>query len=337
MLENIENLLVFLNNLDYLDIFIYLFIIYLIYFGWKRGSVLIIYYLVTFLISIYLSFTYSFTIGEYISSWLNSNQLTSQIFAGVTIFISVLTLSSLFQTFIYRQDSKKDIGNKLLGSIGSVVLSNLVLTFFFTIISLLSLPIYLEQNIKESNIVSFYLNSDGVPQQSLEVITGTDILKITSNIKELTGRTSISLNESGCLEIPSFSEAKLMSKQKETTELFELVNIERINVNSDPLEFSQTLSNIANDYAKKMYLEGFWCHKDPSNGNLVTERLLQVGYPPPRFIGENLAMASTIYSGHESLMGSESHRDTILDSEFKRIGIGIISGPNGLIIVQIFT
>ena len=67
MLENIENLLVFLNNLDYLDIFIYLFIIYLIYFGWKRGSVLIIYYLVTFLISIYLSFTYSFAIGEYIS------------------------------------------------------------------------------------------------------------------------------------------------------------------------------------------------------------------------------------------------------------------------------
>ena len=128
MLENIENLLVFLNNLDYLDIFIYLFIIYLIYFGWKRGSVLIIYYLVTFLISIYLSFTYSFTIGEYISSWLNSNQLTSQIFAGVTIFISVLTLSSLFQAIIYRQDSKKDIGNKLLGSIGSVVLSNIVLT-----------------------------------------------------------------------------------------------------------------------------------------------------------------------------------------------------------------
>ena len=114
------------------------------------------------------------------------------------------------------------------------------------------------------------------------------------------------------------------------------MNIERINVNSDPLEFSQTLSNIAKDYAKKMYLEGFWCHKDPSNGNLVTERLLQVGYPPPQFIGENLAMASTIYSGHESLMSSESHRDTILDTEFKRIGIGIISGPNGLIIVQIF-
>ena len=46
MVENLENLLTFLNNLDYLDIFIYIFIVYLIYFGWKKGSVLIIYYLI---------------------------------------------------------------------------------------------------------------------------------------------------------------------------------------------------------------------------------------------------------------------------------------------------
>jgi len=36
-------------------------------------------------------------------------------------------------------------------------------------------------------------------------------------------------------------------------------------------------------------------------------------------------------------MNSESHRKTILDSEFNRVGIGIISGPTGLIIVQIFS
>ena len=336
MVENIENLLTFLNSLDYLDIFIYIFIVYLVYFGWKRGAVLIIYYLIAFLISIYLSFSYSLSIGEYISGWLNSSQQTSQIFAGVGIFISILTVSSIFQNLIYRENSKKDIGNKLLGSISSVVLSNLVLAFLFTILSLLSLPKYIEENIKKSNIVSFYLNSEGVPQQTIEVITGTDLLKVTSRIKELTGSTSISLDESGCLEIPSFTNSNLSTKPSHINELFEMVNIERINVNVDPLEFSQTLSNIATDYARKMYIEGFWCHKDPNNGYLVTERLLDVGYPPPQFIGENLAMASTIYSGHQSLMNSESHKQTIIDSEFKRVGIGIISGPNGLIIVQIF-
>jgi len=336
MVDNIENLLTFLNSLDYLDIFIYIFIVYLIYFGWKRGAVFIIYYLIAFLISIYLSFSYSFSIGEYVSGWLNSSQQTSQIFAGIAIFITTLTVSSIFQNLIYKENSKKDLGNKLLGSISSVVFSNLILAFLFTVLSLLSLPKYVEENIQKSNMISFYLNSEGVPQQTLEVITGTDLLKVTSRIKELTGSTSISLDESGCLEIPSFKNSKLVTKTIEINELFEMVNLERINVNVDPLEFSQTLSNIATDYARKMYTEGFWCHKDPNNGFLVTERLLDVGYPPPQFIGENLAMASTIYSGHQSLMNSESHKQTIIDSEFKRVGIGIISGPNGLIIVQIF-
>ena len=183
MVENIENTLIFLNNLDYLDIFIYIFIIYLLYFGWKKGGVLLIYYLIIFLISIYLSFSYSFEIGIYISSWLNSNQQTSQIFAGVIIFISILTVGSFFQTLIFRENTKKDFGSKLLGSLTSIILSNIVLAFFFTLLSLISLPKYLSENINESNLVSFYLDADGVPQQTLEVITGTDLLKITSRIK----------------------------------------------------------------------------------------------------------------------------------------------------------
>jgi uncharacterized protein YkwD len=36
-------------------------------------------------------------------------------------------------------------------------------------------------------------------------------------------------------------------------------------------------------------------------------------------------------------MNSESHRNTILDNEFKRMGLGVVSGPLGLIIVQIFS
>jgi uncharacterized protein YkwD len=36
-------------------------------------------------------------------------------------------------------------------------------------------------------------------------------------------------------------------------------------------------------------------------------------------------------------MESESHRNTILDNEFRRVGIGVISGPLGLIIVQVFS
>ena len=337
MVENIENLLLFLNNLDYIDAFIYIFIFYFTYIGWNRGALVMIYYIFIIVLSINLSFRYSFDVGVYIGSWLNSDPQTSQLFAGISILIATLTLGSFFQTLIYKENEERDFGSKVLGSISSIFLSNLILGFVFTVLSLITLPRFLDEGVEKSNIISFYLNSEGVSQQLLEVITGSDILKITSRIKELTGSTSISLDENDCLEIPGFTKSKLMSKQNYALELFNLVNIERINQNSDPLEFSQTLSNVATSYAQKMYSQGFWCHKDPYNGFLVYDRLIEAGYPPPRTIGENLAMSSTIYSGHESLMDSESHKDTILDSNFKRIGIGVVSGPNGLIIVQIFS
>ena len=55
------------------------------------------------------------------------------------------------------------------------------------------------------------------------------------------------------------------------------------------------------------------------------------------FLVEALAIASTVRSGHQSLMQSDSHRNTILDNEFRRVGIGVVSGPIGLIIVQVFS
>ena len=105
MIERLQNMLIFLNNQDYLDIFIYIFIIYMLIIGWKRGSLLIAFYIFSFLVAVFLSFKYSFSIGIYISSWLSSNRQISQIFAGVIIFIAVLTGSSLINSFISSKQS----------------------------------------------------------------------------------------------------------------------------------------------------------------------------------------------------------------------------------------
>ena len=96
------------------------------------------------------------------------------------------------------------------------------------------------------------------------------------------------------------------------------------------------MPNVAQAYAYEMYVGGFWCHQNPNNGESVNERLSKVGFPFTT-VGENLAIASTVRSGHQSLMQSDSHRNTILDNEFRRVGIGVVSGPIGLIIVQVFS
>ena len=332
----IETLLLSLRNIEYIELFVYIFIVFFVINGWKKGFLLQFFYLMVLLISIALSFRYSDQVGSYISSWFNSNIQLSEIFGGVLIFITVLTVSSFFQNFLANNQKQRDVGNKLLGGFVSLLVSNLILTLVFTITSIISVPQFFEDTLENSNLVSFYTDTSGTPQQALELITGTDLIKVVSRIKDLTGKSSVVVGEQGCIEIPKYSLSNLSNNNEQKDELYELLLTERSNQNLVPLELSEKLSNIALNYAYVMYQDGFWCHKNPKNGELVGDRLSKQGFPYID-IGENLALSSSVRSGHISLMNSESHKNTILDNEFKRVGIGIVSGPLGLIIVQIFS
>ena len=332
----IETLLLSLRNIEYIELFVYIFIVFFVINGWKKGFLLQFFYLMVLLISIALSFRYSDQVGSYISSWFNSNIQLSEIFGGVLIFITVLTVSSFFQNFLANNQKQKDVGNKLLGGFVSLLVSNLILTLIFTITSIISVPQFFEDTIENSNLVSFYTDTSGTPQQALELITGTDLIKVVSRIKDLTGKSSVVVGEQGCIEIPKYSLSNLSNNNEQKDELYALLLTERSNQNLAPLELSEKLSDIALNYAYTMYQDGFWCHKNPKNGELVGDRLSKQGFPYID-IGENLALSSSVRSGHISLMNSESHKNTILDNEFKRVGIGIVSGPLGLIIVQIFS
>ena len=332
----IETLLLSLRNIQYIELFIYVFIIFFIIYGWRKGFLLQFFYLMTLLISISLSFRYSYQVGSYINSWFNSNIQNSQIFGGLFIFVTVLTISSFIPNIIINNEKQKDAGNKLLGASFSLLVSNLVLTLIFTITSIFYVPNFVEKTIENSNLISFYTDTNGTPQQALELITGTDLIKVVSRIKDLTGKTSVVVSEQGCIEIPKYSLSNLSNNVQQENELYELLIIERSEENLIPLELSKNLSEVALNYAYEMYQEGFWCHKNPINGELVGERLSKVGLPYLQ-IGENLALSSSVRAGHSSLMNSEAHKNTILDNNFKRVGIGIVSGPLGLIIVQIFS
>ena len=332
----IETLLLSLRNIEYIELFVYIFIVFFVINGWKKGFLLQFFYLMVLLISISLSFRYSDQVGSYISSWFNSNIQLSEIFGGVLIFITVLTVSSFFQNFLANNKKQRDVGNKILGGFVSLLVSNLILTLIFTITSIISVPQFFEDTIENSNLVSFYTDTSGTPQQALELITGTDLIKVVSRIKDLTGKSSVVVGEQGCIEIPKYSLSNLLNNNEQKDELYALLLTERSKQNLAPLELSEKLSDIALNYAYTMYQDGFWCHKNPKNGELVGDRLSKQGFPYID-IGENLALSSSVRSGHISLMNSESHKNTILDNEFKRVGIGIVSGPLGLIIVQIFS
>ena len=260
----------------------------------------------------------------------------SEVFGGIIIFVAIITLASFLHNLLNNLIRTSDLGSKALGAAISLLVSNLILTLIFTGLNILNLPALFENSVKDSNLVNFYVSPDGSPQQTLEVIIGTDLLKVVNRINYLTGKSSVVIDDDGCLEIPRYNESNLQSRQDFSIEIYNLLSLERQNENVDGLELNQILSNVAQAYAYEMYLGGFWCHQNPNNGESVNERLSKAGFPFTN-VGENLAIASTIRSGHQSFMQSDSHRNTILDNEFRRVGIGVVSGPIGLIIVQVFS
>ncbi len=145
-----------------------------------------------------------------------------------------MTISSFIPNIIINNQKQKDVGNKLLGASVSLLVSNLLLTLIFTITSIFYVPNFVEKTIEKSNLISFYTDTNGTPQQALELITDTDLIKVVSRIKDLTGKTSVVVSEQGCLEIPKYSLSNLSNNVTQTEELYELLLFERSEENLIP-------------------------------------------------------------------------------------------------------
>jgi uncharacterized protein YkwD len=84
-----------------------------------------------------------------------------------------------------------------------------------------------------------------------------------------------------------------------------------------------------------MFTRGYFSHNTPENKTPFDRmRESEVRF---RTAGENLALAPTLSIAHTGLMNSPGHRANILQSNFGRLGIGVLDGgKRGLMITQNF-
>ena len=121
--------------------------------------------------------------------------------------------------------------------------------------------------------------------------------------------------------------------------VIELTNIEREKLGLPKLSENPSLDSAATSKAYNMFEENYWAHFAPS-GKTPWDFILGSGY---KFsvAGENLAKN---FSGSESVvsawMASPTHKENIVNSKYKDIGIavedGVINGQQTTLVVQLF-
>lgn len=136
-----------------------------------------------------------------------------------------------------------------------------------------------------------------------------------------------------------FDKHTTLAANIDADELISLANKERKNLGLTTLSQNENLSRAAlakgNDMLKKQY----WSHFGP-NGETPWQFITDAGYNYV-YAGENLAKDfQTSLDTHLAWMNSKTHRDNIVNSNFKDVGIAIVSGQfqgySSTIVVQMF-
>lgn len=121
--------------------------------------------------------------------------------------------------------------------------------------------------------------------------------------------------------------------------LIELTNLEREKKGLDKVSENEALDMAARLKAENMFAENYWAHFAPS-GKTPWDFITGAGYRFT-FAGENLA--KNFYTSEEVVnawMNSQTHRDNLLNSNYKDIGIavveGVLNGQKTTLVVQEF-
>lgn len=98
--------------------------------------------------------------------------------------------------------------------------------------------------------------------------------------------------------------------------MYNLTNLERTNVGLKELRYDSRLVKSATIKACDLRDRNYWSHQDPEG------RMSWYLFPRYQYVGENLARNLDDGEVVGVFMKSQSHRDIILDKDFKYLGIG---------------
>ena len=320
--------------------------------GWLRGFVKEALDLAGMLIGLALAFRLSGPAGSVVQALTGVSDPTAPLLGGVAVFLIVglgATVLSHYLSKVARLPGL-NMSNRVLGSLfaqPALFLATLVLS----LVRVLPLPDSAHTAIDESRVASKLTDTDFVTQQAFSAISGDEIISNLLNLEEILGDRSVILDEDDRIEfepvpLEELEDARrngddaekiagLEQELKRVEEEFELLNLARLEANQEPLAFSEGLASVAIGHARAMYGQGYFSHVSPVTGS-VADRVDAAGIPY-RVVGENLALAVTPSQVHAGLMDSPGHKENILRSTFRRVGIAAIKGPMGYMVVQVFS
>jgi uncharacterized protein YkwD len=284
-----------------------------------------------------LAFRFGPLLGGVISSMANISDDTGRLVGGLVLLVATGVAAAFLARAIEPRVRRPGIN--LIDRAGGAVLATgwgaFLLMVLLSLLLVLPLPAAVGRQLDGSAVTRVLTDPGGAPQAVFRSLSGDRVIQALLHLREAVGERQVIVEGDEAVALPPADPGDLADDTAAATEVFDLLNRARIDAGLAPLAWSPALSEVAAGHAREMYLEGYFSHRSPATGT-VGDRLdaARITYS---LAGENLALAATATQVHDGLMGSPGHRENILRPEFRRVGVAAVSGPLGLMVVQVFT
>ena len=271
-----------------------------------------------------------------VGSWTGADPLASRWISSAAVFLVILAGGSLAARRLpellgpFRPVDR--IAGALLSGAGFAAAAALLLLLATAVPSP---PPWMEGRLAESRAARLVEERAAAAAPAVSRMLGDRLLESYVNISRYIGDSQVVVDGEDRVDIPAAEAPALVDRPDAAGELFDLLNMARIEEGEGAAAWSDALAAVAGRHGREMYEEGYFSHLSPVTGT-VGERLRTEGIPF-RAAGENLALSPAVSTVHEGLLASPPHRAAMLDPAFTRVGISAVEGPMGLMVVQVFT
>ena len=277
-------------------------------------------------------------LGLYFAGLAIRGWLHGLVIGAIIVFLAVGIAASIGAHYLTRVMKRPGLNltNRLLGLGLALAWGWFLATAVITLLRVVPLPPGLDEQLDDSTFVEILSDPTIPTQRPFHAIDTDRVLEGLLALRELAGgeETTI-LEEDDVATIPVAAEGDLRADDEAAIDVYDLLNGARVDEEASPLTYSDDLAAVALAHAEDMYTNGFFAHESPTTGD-VGDRLRAAGIAFT-VAGENLALSVTPELVHAGLMDSPSHRENMLRTSYRRVGVAALRGPSGLMVVQVFS
>lgn len=320
-----------------LDLVILAAIVLLLVRGWTRGFVREAMDLIGLVLGTILAFRLGPAVGSIVAAFSDISEEMTRFIGGFAVFLGAGIAAAVATRAIER--AARLPGLNLMNRAGGAGLAAawglFLATLMLTIGVVLPMPPAVADTIDDSAVARTLTDPDGVAQGVFIGLAGDRLIETVLNLRETVGSRRVVLDPEAVVEIGAADRSDLVRDHESADEIFGLVNEARLAAGLAPLAWSDQLATVGASHAVEMYVDGYFAHHSPVTGDIGGR--LQAAGVSYSVGGENLALAATVSEVHGGLMDSPGHRANIEADFYDTIGIAVVSGPLGLMTVQVFT